>query len=493
MGTVYKIHPAIGVARVGNHETAFFIGPESPGSPGVEIDASGVETPLASYKEGGLVKRQAARFRVFAYEQDAVGNQQLVGEVGPDVHVEWTVDLVNRKAAFDGNVGPAEPRNADITDRDSLIIRGAQPATITGCGQPPEVLSGTFLGKEVYLGEIQTDRAGRLLVLGGRGASGSVPPGEPMFSFANNDRWHDDVSDGPVSATVTLPGQAPVAVHEPAWVAVAPPDFAPTIDAIVSLYDIAFQAGIDKGAIQPDTSPSFTRHIRPMIERTTDMRWVDKWTEWAGLVPVDWDTLADPGPASKSARERMAGRIRNPGLSAFGLPAFLNTYLTKWAAGDFISDLGTPVPSEPIPQQLDRVALEHCTGNNFFPGIEAGQNLKDKDIYARPFRLDPSNVGKVYPGCLTEIMALPWQADFYDCDGGDWWPTQRPDLVMTDANDVPGSEAEWENPINGFQPMVDQVLRLGFIVSQQVGQDTVFVEVDRDPQFPRQPRPLRQP
>ncbi|MGH3946965.1 MAG: LodA/GoxA family CTQ-dependent oxidase, partial [Pseudonocardiaceae bacterium] len=134
------------------------------------------------------------------------------------------------------------------------------------------MLSGTFLGKEVYLGEIQTDRAGRLLVLGGHGASGSVPPGEPMFSFANNDRWHDDVSDGPVSATVTLPGQAPVAVHEPAWVAVAPPDFAPRIDAIVSLYDIAFQAGIDKGAIQPEASPSFTRHIRPLIERTRS-RW----------------------------------------------------------------------------------------------------------------------------------------------------------------------------------------------------------------------------
>jgi hypothetical protein len=31
MGTVYKIHPAIGIARVGNHPTAFFIGPESTG------------------------------------------------------------------------------------------------------------------------------------------------------------------------------------------------------------------------------------------------------------------------------------------------------------------------------------------------------------------------------------------------------------------------------------------------------------------------------
>jgi len=63
MGTVYKIHPAIGIARVGNHPTAFFVGPESPGSPGVEIDAKGRETPVMQYKKDALVKRQAARFR----------------------------------------------------------------------------------------------------------------------------------------------------------------------------------------------------------------------------------------------------------------------------------------------------------------------------------------------------------------------------------------------------------------------------------------------
>ena len=29
MATIYKIHPAIGVARVGNSPDAFFIGPET--------------------------------------------------------------------------------------------------------------------------------------------------------------------------------------------------------------------------------------------------------------------------------------------------------------------------------------------------------------------------------------------------------------------------------------------------------------------------------
>ena len=66
MATVYKIHPAIGVARLGNHETAFFVGPEGPGSAGVESGADGAEGRLGRYKSEGRVKRQAARVRVIA-------------------------------------------------------------------------------------------------------------------------------------------------------------------------------------------------------------------------------------------------------------------------------------------------------------------------------------------------------------------------------------------------------------------------------------------
>ena len=46
------------------------------------------------------------------------------------------------------------------------------------------------------------------------------------FIVANNDDWHDDVADGPVTATVTFAGKAPVRVQQPAWAVVAPPDLA---------------------------------------------------------------------------------------------------------------------------------------------------------------------------------------------------------------------------------------------------------------------------
>ena len=31
MKTIYRIYPAIGIARIGNSETGYFLGPESPG------------------------------------------------------------------------------------------------------------------------------------------------------------------------------------------------------------------------------------------------------------------------------------------------------------------------------------------------------------------------------------------------------------------------------------------------------------------------------
>lgn len=52
------IHPAIGVARVGDSPEEFFIGPEVPDPPPVMLGES--------RDPAGALKRQAARFRVSA-------------------------------------------------------------------------------------------------------------------------------------------------------------------------------------------------------------------------------------------------------------------------------------------------------------------------------------------------------------------------------------------------------------------------------------------
>ena len=72
-------------------------------------------------------------------------------------------------------------RNADVTgtDRQQLVI-DAGPRSIgganvnrTGGDMRYAFEGGRFFGQPVALGELRTDEAGRLLVLGGTGVSGS--------------------------------------------------------------------------------------------------------------------------------------------------------------------------------------------------------------------------------------------------------------------------------------------------------------------------------
>src|SRR5579864_1023796 len=233
MAWTFKIFPSIGIARLGNcpldSSSDFYVGPEIPGS---------IIVPTIGYKDSqGRVRRQAARFRIFGWE-DGV----FMGEItSSSAKITWTVELANKKAAFNQfhgvghTTGPL--RNASVSDRSSLMITPG-PRTI-GPSSMALFDTGQFLGSPVPLGEIQTDSAGRLLVLGGFGSSGS-PIGAPLTTFANNDGWHDDVSDGPVTATVTYAGKTYQASG--AWIICPPPRFAPPITHCITLYDILLQA-----------------------------------------------------------------------------------------------------------------------------------------------------------------------------------------------------------------------------------------------------------
>src|SRR5436190_5700535 len=89
----YKIHPAIGFARLGNSPESF-PGPTIPG----------VLSPPSRYRDGQQrLKRQAASFWVYAHDEGNLGAEPTRVEVGPDqnvVAIEWTVQLANKKAAW---------------------------------------------------------------------------------------------------------------------------------------------------------------------------------------------------------------------------------------------------------------------------------------------------------------------------------------------------------------------------------------------------------
>jgi hypothetical protein len=209
--TEVRIHPAIGIARLGNSDTDFFIGPER------RWDRV---PPAGGYKDAQCrIKRQAARFRVFGYD-----NGVPVELTAANATISWTVQLANRKAVAPG-FPSGNPRNSSYTgaDRNALVIDPGS-RTVNGINQQQVFDSGTFKVKNqaavtVTLGEIRTDNDGRLLVLGGFGNSGS-PSNHALGSFGDSEEWHDDVSDGPVTASVTVGGQNFTAAA--AWVIVAP-------------------------------------------------------------------------------------------------------------------------------------------------------------------------------------------------------------------------------------------------------------------------------
>ena len=151
--------------------------------------------------------------------------------------------------------------------------------------------------------------------------------------------------------------------------------------------------------------------------------------------------------------------------------------MKKWKDGDFINDWsGPPTPAKSTtPEGLDRAALESCVGAAFYPGIEASWLLRDVYGFVAPFRLDAASL---QPGDVTKQMALPWQADFYDCaQEGDyaWWPAQRPDDVFPAAG---GAQVPWiRKHVTSKEGMVRNWYKLGFVVKK----GAKYVETERKP------------
>jgi hypothetical protein len=415
-GPVYRIHPAIGIMRVGNADRdTFFIGPELPG-----VKATGdpsVGTKVPSFKAGGLLKPQAARFRIWEYVERN-GKLEPSREITLDqkdcIQIVWRVHLANRKASFfefhylqgEETALPPPRRNASVTDRRTLEIdplaRQIGGRNKGGSSKKDEIYhfrkdSSGNSSKELwpkpppsppieYLGELRTDPAGRLIVIGGRGlASGTKPltvrsDGSP--ETFNNDGWFDDVSDGPVTAELWMKVGGKRKVYSPlnpdprdqvegAWVICGPPDFAPSLENQVTLYDVLYDmaarqmtlptneaifdtvlkplvdlnAELLKGPTLSKYVPSFDEDIFPILRRavetpfTFSLSTTPPPTAATGF-HLTLDQLAglgDSSGASKSLRQMVFARLHKPGVA--GRPPAANMPLMH---GDAYGNGGHP-------------------------------------------------------------------------------------------------------------------------------------------------------
>ena len=293
MSTTYKIHPSIGIARVGNttldptksisdQGEAFYIAPVQAG--GLPLDpktfqpiqtSSGLGPATPFRNTNGELKKQAAFFQIIAYQGDEDQGTQVAVGSNSVKSIKWTVYLANKKASWyqftqltgsgqEGDKGyKAENvplRNSEITgsDRNGLILDPG-PRTLDGPSQNASFNLATK--KELTpnsidnLGSMYTDSASNLYVFGGQGNSGTTnvnPSDYPNYlyattAYANNKGWYDDVADGPVTATIIMEDGSEIEV-EGAWCIAGPPGYAPQIVNQVNLYDTMYDVFVRSSA-----------------------------------------------------------------------------------------------------------------------------------------------------------------------------------------------------------------------------------------------------
>lgn len=493
------IYPAIGIARVGNAPDAYFIGPTIPGQAAADPD---------DFRDKeGRIKRQGAKF--FLYALDKEGN--ILGELN-DSHgakIDWRVDVANKKAAWynfdialdtptakgeydmDGNATPGGPpvlsqkRNREYQgeDRKKLMIE-ARAQHITGTNTNPEGDKYHLKGKighaetPVYLGELRTDELGRLIFLGGRGHSDSfTTPASPLTTFANNEGWHDDTSDGPVDAEVELPDGRTL-VAEGAWVLTAPPNFAVGVQAFSTGYELLEDVAAKKHPHLKKERPAFYADIYPVLRHLSRNQWVNAGVSrdfgWGSAHDFEderiIERLKDPSDLNRAFRQVIFESFRNPNYEKpepqgwpplygdgvtfnikstnprawYAITELKYTYLKQWAEGEF--DIDAPpvkktwaalTPAEQA-HGLTEAALEETLGGPFHPGCEYTWPMRHAIMYKddMPFRIKRrSKAREDYgiaisnsivleedgpldgssPGDLTKWMAVPWQSDTSSC------------------------------------------------------------------------------
>ncbi|MBB6273821.1 L-lysine 6-oxidase [Pedobacter cryoconitis] len=345
-----KIHPTIGVARLGNSPNEFCIVPDKIGGIPLEFEGGKITTKkIQKFKDSkGLIKKQGQPFRVYDQTGEITINRKDIKSI------EWTVHLANKKAEwyeFDelkGNLLFGDKnnyaswkvplRNSDIIkNRQSLfidygprritVLKGTKPidsnfkfdkksvpANYTEAQFPPAKVK---YGQPVdSLGGIITDAEGRLIVFGGFGRTGG---NTDLTGFGGGDQWHDDISDGPVYCKVTYTDNKVESVD--AWCIVGSPDFAPEVVNISTLSDSIFDVYVrnspgftpelfDKGKFKPEFEANFQRDIKPVFDRMKGYQWVANVQPMANLASLDFYEINKNNSTANATRQKVFNYFR---------------------------------------------------------------------------------------------------------------------------------------------------------------------------------------
>lgn len=516
-----------------------------------------------------LANKKAAWYGFAEQQGDLMygeGNSYAAQGVALNNPAETTVE--ERRALI---IDPG-PRSVTGAQQSAEFSQDTIPADYPWGSFPPPPTQGTPV---TTLGGLRTDADGRLVVLGGFGSAGGDTT---ISSFGGADTWHDDIADGPVYCTIDMDDgssqqlTAWCVVGSPKFA----PELVNVVTLDDIAFDVAvrYQGLVPglyaNGAYNPDFVASYDRDVGPLVRRLMDALWVANVPSMAVFAAPRFD-MRDASEANRPLREAYFGYFRQPlnqeeqGFTGLGADAgapmmplqsgsnsvsnvLLWKFLTltqtqyfllgQWAAGAFTSGPGDDFGLSP----LDRASLGNCVGSPMCPGIEVTWSTTNPAIWDpdNPFRILPAYDETYYqqngldpmreeatapgfpaspPGCepgdLTKRMAIPWQADFFQCTAqfinysnsdlnqqdsipvpptyyAYWWPVQSPMFVLSGytalqeqaAAGVPaGFQVYYPRGVNSFAQMITGWSYLGFIVNQNEGEDRerypYFVERER--------------
>lgn len=365
----FRIYPSIGVARLGNgaarQEDVIF-------SPEIPWDNL-YRTEEHYLTPDGKIKKQAQRFYLWECAADGTPTKPVNPQ---EYDITWHVEVANKKPFWydfnnsldlsiqseNRNVSPdfaknklapsigAAQRNPNVLNmgqhvpnghdyrkelvnrpaaksvaaaNSHAVLRGAFPFHETGISRLAHSLKTD--AKVVDLGSIEYDQ-GTLIFYAADGKSASLNPSDLNTDFADNSNWFDDICDGQISAT--LVARADGQRHElcdaqsMAAIVTAPPDYAPQIQPIATLYDMILGASDD--IFPPDMSQVF-----PLLYRLYRMQWVNLGDFLAPSFRESIDQLIANGqfhylfgkdyPPEQAA---LAASVRESVFAAFRNPAY---------------------------------------------------------------------------------------------------------------------------------------------------------------------------
>ncbi|GAB5418250.1 MAG: LodA/GoxA family CTQ-dependent oxidase [Crocinitomicaceae bacterium] len=326
----FRIYPSIGIARMGNgpatKEDVVF----SPEVPWKNL----FDATIVPHTAMGALKKQAQRFYIYKCDDQGKPTEKIspndydiewfveVANKKPfwydfNNSLDLSVDLNGNnknlsKKFYEDRIAPgisASSRNPNIpsegVDEKGIpnsrkeLINGPNFGSVSLANNRME-LEGLFpfprkgevsnianklrtTSKSVKLGTIEYDEDrsnpetnGSLIFYSGDGVSASLNPSDLNTDFADNSNWYDDICDGRVTAKITPKGGGETIVLDgpeaAAWIASAPPDYAPQINPISSLFDLV--TGAAPGDVKTDDESCLSM-VLPLFFKYYQMQWVN--------------------------------------------------------------------------------------------------------------------------------------------------------------------------------------------------------------------------